>query len=203
MLWFIVAMEDRGGNSLNEKKDVNVCEEEEETLATDEAEIVEEVETELVDSEVENSDQEIRTLKEENEQLKERTLRLQAEFENYKRRTDKEKSAAHKYKVQELAIELLPIIDNFERALQTEITEENKGFFDGINMVYEQLQKALQSQGIEPIESINKEFDPNLHHAVMQIEDGEFASNTVIEELQKGYMLKDRVIRPAMVKVNK
>lgn len=137
------------------------------------------------------------------EQLKDRLLRNQAEFENYKRRTQKEKTAERKYKSEELALELLPILDNFERALQTEISEENKGFVEGMQMVYNQLVTALQSQGVEQIETVEKEFDPNYHHAVMQIEDEEFPSNIIVEELQKGYMLKDKVIRPAMVKVNK
>ena len=102
-----------------------------------------------------------------------------------------------------MATELLPVIDNFERALQTDVSDENKGFKDGMVMIYEQLQNALKSQGIEAIETVNKEFDPNIHHAVMQVEDENFDSNVIVEELQKGYMLKDKVIRPAMVKVNK
>ena len=142
-------------------------------------------------------------LVEEIEQLKDRLLRNQAEFENFKRRTQKEKTAERKYKAEELALELLPILDNFERALQTDVSEENKGFVEGMQMVYNQLQTALKSQGVEQIETVNKEFDPTYHHAVMQIEDEKFESNIIVEELQKGYMLKDKVIRPAMVKVNK
>lgn len=143
------------------------------------------------------------TLTEEKEQLQDRLLRVQAEFENFKRRTEKEKIAERKYKSQDLANELLPVMDNFERALQSEISDENQGFMEGIQMVYNQLEEALKSQGVEKIETENKEFDPNIHHAVMQIEDEAFESNIVVEELQKGYMLKDKVIRPAMVKVNK
>lgn len=149
------------------------------------------------------SQKEIDALTEENEQLKDRILRVQAEFENYKRRTQKEKAAERKYKAEELATELLPILDNFERALQTEISDENKGFMEGMQMVYNQLQEALKAQGVEQIHTRDQEFDPTFHHAVMQIEDEEFESNMVVEELQKGYMLKDKVIRPAMVKVNK
>lgn len=142
-------------------------------------------------------------LEAEKKQLTDRMLRIQADYDNFKRRTEKERIAERKYQAQDLATELLPVIDNFERALQTEVSDENKGFKDGMVMIYEQLQNALKSQGIEAIEAVNKEFDPNIHHAVMQVEDENFDSNVIVEELQKGYMLKDKVIRPAMVKVNK
>lgn len=87
--------------------------------------------------------------------------------------------------------------------MNVEVTDANKGLLDGLSMVYRQLKDALVSQGVEEIETVGKPFDPNLHQAVMQVEDDEMESNTVVEELQKGYVLKDRVIRPAMVKVNK
>ena len=142
-------------------------------------------------------------LEAEKKQLTDRMLRIQADYDNFKRRTEKERIAERKYQAQDLATELLPVIDNFERALQTDVSDENKGFKDGMVMIYEQLQNALKSQGIEAIETVNKEFDPNIHHAVMQVEDENFDSNVIVEELQKGYILKDKVIRPAMVKVNK
>lgn len=131
---------------------------------------------------------EINKLNEEIEQLKDRLLRNQAEFDNYKRRTQKEKTAERKYKSEELATELLPILDNFERALQTEISDENKSFMEGMKMVYNQFQTVLEAQGIKPIEAVNQEFDPTVHHAVMQVEEEDLESNTVVEELQKGYM---------------
>src|SRR5699024_11447059 len=106
------------------------------------------------------------------------------------------------YKSQDVITELLPVLDNFERALQTEVSEENQSFKDGVQMVYDQLNNALQAQGVEAIIATGEAFDPNLHHAVMQVSDEEYAANTVVEELQKGYMLKDKVIRPTMVKVN-
>ncbi|MFD1171512.1 nucleotide exchange factor GrpE [Oceanobacillus picturae] len=147
--------------------------------------------------------QEVDKLKQEKDEVYGRFLRLQAEFDNFKKRTQKEKEADRKYKSQDLVNDLLPAVDNFERALQVESSEENAGLVEGITMVYRQLKDALKSAGVEEIETTGKEFDPNLHHAVMQIEDAELEANTVVEELQKGYMLKDRVIRPAMVKVNK
>src|SRR5699024_8318924 len=114
-----------------------------------------------------------------------------------------ERADERKYKSQDLANELLPVLDNFERALQVEVNDENKSIIEGITMVYNQFVEAFKSQGIEEIDTVDKPFDPNLHHAVMQVENEEYESNTVVEELQKGYKFKERVIRPAMVKVNK
>ncbi|SET61671.1 molecular chaperone GrpE [Oceanobacillus limi] len=171
-----------------------------------EQEIIDEVEaneSEPVDEESANLKGEIERLQKEKEEIYNRMLRNQAEFDNFKKRTQREKEADRKYKSQDLVNELLPAIDNFERALQTETTEENKNLVEGITMVYKQLTDALQSQGVEVIETVGKEFDPTYHHAVMQVEDEEVDSNIIVEELQKGYVLKDRVIRPAMVKVNK
>ncbi|WP_264371410.1 nucleotide exchange factor GrpE [Virgibacillus necropolis] len=150
------------------------------------------------------------TLKEEIEQLKkekdenyQKMLRIQAEFDNFKKRTLRERETANKYKSQDIVNELLPAIDNFERALQVDVSEAGESFVEGISMVYRMLKDALKAQNIKEIETVGKEFDPNLHHAVMQVEDDEVESNTVVEEMQKGYILEDRVIRPAMVKVNK
>jgi molecular chaperone GrpE len=167
---------------------------------------------EVLDAEQEGKDtaDEQLKLQEENEALKkekdevfQRMLRVQAEFDNFKKRSQREKEADRKYKSQDLVNELLPAVDNFERALQVETTEDNAGFVEGITMVYRQIKEALKSQGVEEIDSVDKEFDPNLHHAVMQVEEEDKEPNIIVEELQKGYVLKDRVIRPAMVKVNK
>ncbi|GAA0416915.1 MAG: nucleotide exchange factor GrpE [Bacillota bacterium] len=162
----------------------------------------EEVETDKTNhSTIEQS--ELDTLQKEKDEIYQRMLRVQAEFNNFKKRTLKERDAERKYKSQDLIQELLPALDNFERALQVEKTEATSSLIDGITMVYNQLKDALFSQGVEEIATVGEEFDPNLHHAVMQVEDEEKASNVIVEELQKGYKLKDRVIRPAMVKVNK
>lgn len=155
------------------------------------------------DAAVDELQKDIDRLQKEKEEVYQRLLRIQAEFDNYKKRTQKEKEAERKYKAQDLVNELLPALDNFERALQVEAPEEAKSFIDGVAMVHRQFVEALKSQGVVAIESVDKEFDPNLHHAVMQVEDSEKESNIIVEELQKGYLLKDRVIRPAMVKVNK
>jgi molecular chaperone GrpE len=155
-------------------------------------------------SEVTNEiEAELDSLQKEKEELYQRLLRTQAEFDNYKKRSLKEREAERKYKAQDVVTDLLPAIDNFERALQVEATDANKGLLDGISMVYRQIVDALKAHHVEPIESVGQEFDPNIHQAVMQVEDDNFDANVVVEELQKGYMIKDRVIRPAMVKVNK
>ncbi|HLS61480.1 MAG TPA: nucleotide exchange factor GrpE [Virgibacillus sp.] len=146
---------------------------------------------------------EIEELKQEKEAAQERMLRIQAEFDNFKKRTQKERQNERKYKSQDLVNELLPVLDNFERALEVEVVEEAKSIVEGISMVYRQFKDALESENVEVIQTVGEEFDPNLHHAVMQVEEEESESNIVLEELQKGYILNDRVIRPAMVKVNK
>ncbi|WP_445593658.1 nucleotide exchange factor GrpE [Bacillus velezensis] len=137
------------------------------------------------------------------EEKENKLLRVQADFENYKRRSRLEMEAAQKYRSQNVVTEILPALDNFERALQVEAeSEQTKSLLQGMEMVRRQLMDALEKEGVEAIEAVGQEFDPNLHQAVMQVEDENFGSNIVIEELQKGYKLKDRVIRPSMVKVN-
>lgn len=180
--------------------------------ATEEKEVVEEVtETEqtLVDEEEtqeetnESVSEQLTELQNEKDELYQKLLRIQAEYDNYRKRTQREKAADLKYKSQALVTELLPVVDNFERALQAQPKDESsKQFIEGIEMVYRQLEMALINEGVEVIPTVGEEFDPNIHQAVMQVEDEQFDSNVVTEELQKGYKLKDRVIRPAMVKVN-
>ncbi len=189
----------------NEK---NVAEQEE-TVDTQDTE---EVEVELVDAEdisVEevNADDEtnakIADLQAKLDESENKMLRIQADFDNFRRRTRLDQEAAQKYRAQSIVSDILPALDNFERALQIEANnEQTKSLLQGMNMVYNQLVQALQNEGVETIQSVGETFDPHLHQAVMQVEDENYESNTVVEELQKGYKLKDRVIRPAMVKVN-
>jgi molecular chaperone GrpE len=147
--------------------------------------------------------QKIQELEAKLEESSQRNLRLQADYDNFRRRTREEQAASLKYKSQSLLEQILPALDNFERALKTEATnDQTKNLIQGMEMVHRQLVDALKQEGLTEVPTVGEKFDPNLHQAVMQVEDAEFDSNTVIEELQKGYMLKDRVIRPAMVKVN-
>lgn len=137
------------------------------------------------------------------EEADNRYYRLQADFENSRRRARLDLEASEKYRAQSLITNLLPAIDNFERALQMEAdSEQAKSILQGMEMVYRSLLDALKNEGAEQIEAVGKEFDPHIHQAVMQVEVEGFDSNQVVEEFQKGYMLKDRVIRPSMVKVN-
>ena len=179
----------------------------EENGATEE--VVEEIKNDEENNEL-NQENGIELLMNENEELKakieeaeNRILRLQADYENSRRRAKLDLAATEKYKSQSLITGLLPAIDNFERALQIEAdNEQTKSVLQGVEMVYRSLLDALKAEGAEQIEAVGKEFDPNLHQAIMQVEDANFDSNIVVEELQKGYILKDRVIRPSMVKVN-
>ncbi|MEV5037154.1 nucleotide exchange factor GrpE [Peribacillus frigoritolerans] len=137
------------------------------------------------------------------EEMDNRYLRLQADFDNSRRRTKLDMEAAQKYRVQSIASDLVEALDNFERATKIEAeNEQTKSLLSGMEMVYKAITGALAKEGIEPISSVGEEFDPRLHQAVMQVQDENFGSNIVVEEFQKGYLLKDRVIRPAMVKVN-
>ncbi|SHF67818.1 nucleotide exchange factor GrpE [Ornithinibacillus halophilus] len=191
-----------------EEKDIQTSEEENDQEIIDaddkpEVELEDNNDTSVNEDEFNTLKQEVEQLQKEKDDAYQRLLRQQAEFDNFKKRTQKEKEADRKYKSQDLVNELLPAIDNFERALQVEVDDTNKNLVEGITMVYNQLIAALSSQGVEVIETVDKEFDPNYHHAVMQVEEEDKDSNIIVEELQKGYLLKDRVIRPAMVKVNK
>ncbi|SET41737.1 molecular chaperone GrpE [Natronincola peptidivorans] len=130
-----------------------------------------------------------------------RLARTQADFANYKKRIEKEKSDIYLYANEKFAVELLSIIDNLERALAVPIEgNEEKAIYEGVELIYKQLQDILKKNGIEEIDALNKPFDMNLHHAVMK-EEAEAESNEVIEVFQKGYTIYGKVLRPAMVKV--
>ncbi|MBL7565151.1 nucleotide exchange factor GrpE [Staphylococcus saccharolyticus] len=144
--------------------------------------------------------QELEKLANDNE---EKYLRLYAEFENYKRRIQNENQINKTYKAQSVLTDILPSIDNIERALQIEGDDDSfKSLQKGVQMVHESLLKALKDNGLEEIVAEGEEFDPNLHQAVVQDDNPDFKSGEVTQELQKGYKLKDRVLRPSMVKVN-
>jgi molecular chaperone GrpE len=132
-----------------------------------------------------------------------RYLRLRADYDNLARRNRLDREASEKYRAQSLLTELLPVLDNLDRALQVEATsEEAASLYKGVEMVYNQLLAATQKEGLEVIAAEGESFDPNFHQAVMQEQDSEKEAGTVLRELQKGYKLKDRVLRPSMVSVN-
>ncbi|MDY5059481.1 nucleotide exchange factor GrpE [Staphylococcus simulans] len=155
------------------------------------------------DSEENQEENEIQQLKDELKEQEEKYLRLYAEFENYKRRIQKENQTLKTYQAQGVLTDILPTIDNIERALQIEGDDESfKSLQKGVQMVYESLLRALEENGLEKIEALGQQFDPNFHQAVMQDNDDSYESGEVTQELQTGYKLKDRVLRPSMVKVN-
>ncbi|MFJ7746238.1 nucleotide exchange factor GrpE [Peribacillus sp. NPDC097295] len=179
--------------------------------STEEAVFAEEVnpseeteeETPVEKDELQVAQEKIQELEAKIEEMDNRYLRLQADFDNSRRRAKLDMEAAQKYRVQSIAGNLVEALDNLERATKIEAdNEQTKSLLQGLEMVHKGIVDALSKEGIEPISSVGEEFDPHLHQAVMQVQDENFGSNIVVEEFQKGYLLKDRVIRPAMVKVN-
>ena len=136
------------------------------------------------------------------EDLTDRLKRNMAEFDNFRKRTEKEKSSMYVIGARDIVEKILPVVDNFERGLAT-VPEDEKDapFVDGMNKVYRQLLTELENLGVKPIEAVGKEFDPNFHNAVMQVENDELEPGTVAQELLKGYMYRDTVVRHSMVAV--
>lgn len=136
------------------------------------------------------------------EELTDRVKRQMAEFENFRKRTEKEKSSMYEMGARDIIERILPVIDNFERGLAV-IPEDKKEdpIAEGMEKIYKQIQKVFEEAGVKSIEAAGKEFDPNFHNAVMHVEDESLGENIVAEELQKGYMYRDSVVRHSMVKV--
>lgn len=133
------------------------------------------------------------------EELTDRLKRSMAEFDNFRKRTEKEKASMYIIGAKDIVEKILPVVDNFERGLAQ--APEEDAFADGMKMIYKQFTTALDEMGVKPIEAVGKDFDPNLHNAVMHVEDDTVGENTVVEEFQKGYTYKDFVVRHSMVKV--
>ena len=136
------------------------------------------------------------------EELTDRLTRQMAEFDNFRKRTEKEKSQMYEVGAKDIIEKILPVVDNFERGLDA-VKEEDKEdpFIQGMEKVYKQLMTTLEGIEVKPIEAVGKEFDPNLHNAVMHVEDENFGENIVAEEFQKGYTYRDSIVRHSMVKV--
>lgn len=170
--------------SVNENKDTN-------------EEIIEET-----TPDVEETEEVAETIeKEKYDDLYDKYLRLMAEYDNFKKRTQKEKEELFTFATADTIEKLLPVIDNLERAIESIKEEEKNTFSDGVEMVYRQLLEIFEKLGVSEIEALGKEFDPNLHNAVMHVEDDEASANTITEQFMKGYKYKDKVIRYSMVKV--
>ena len=136
------------------------------------------------------------------EELTDRLTRQMAEFDNFRKRTDREKSQMYEGGAKDVIDKILPVVDNFERGLGA-VTEEEKEdpFVKGMEQIYKQLMTTLEGIGVKPIEAVGNEFDPDFHNAVMHVEDEEVGENIIVEEFQKGYMYRDSVVRHSMVKV--
>lgn len=141
-------------------------------------------------------------MKQKVDELEDRVKRQMAEFDNFRKRTEKEKTAMFETGAKSVIEKILPVVDNFERGLATIPEEEKgKGFADGMQMIYKQLMTELEGLGVTPIEAVGKEFDPVYHNAVMQVESEEYETGVVAQELLKGYMYRDTVVRHSMVAV--
>ena len=136
------------------------------------------------------------------EELTDRLTRQMAEFDNFRKRTEKEKSQMYEIGAKDIIDKILPVVDNIERGLNgVKEEEKNDPFIQGMEMVYKQLMTTLEGVGVKPIEAVGQEFNPDFHNAVMHVEDENFGENIVAEEFQKGYMYRDSVVRHSMVKV--
>lgn len=172
-------------------------------IANESQDNLQEENSEDTEADIDPKDEEIQQLKNNVQEEEEKYLRLYAEFENYKRRIQKENQTMKAYKAQDVLNDILPTIDNIERALQIEGEDEQfKSLQKGVEMVYESLLNALKNNGLEKIEAEGQQFDPYVHQAVVQDDNPDYESGQVTQELQTGYKLKERVLRPSMVKVN-
>ncbi len=185
---------------INEKAEEMEAEEYEAEGCTEESQLEIELSREELLEEVKEKDKKINELDAEVDDLLSRMQRLQADFVNYRKRSQREKEEMSLKGKIELTSEILPVIDNFERALNS--AEESTEFYSGVEMIYKQLLKLLSDQGIEEISAEGEEFNPEFHEAIMKVDsENEDDEGRVIEVIQKGFILEKRVIRPAMVKV--
>lgn len=146
-----------------------------------------------------DKDKEKEKLEQQVADLTDRLKRSMAEFDNYRKRTEKEKASMYIVGARDIVEKILPVVDSFERGLAS--APEGDAFADGMKMIYRQLETALEEMGVKPIEAVGQSFDPNYHNAVMHVEDENVGENIVVEEFQKGYLYKDSVVRHSMVKV--
>ena len=184
-------------------EEVTTSEELEEVAETEEAEAEETVDTQEDGSGKRLFGKKKKDKKDEKiEELTDRVTRQMAEFDNFRKRTEREKSQMYEIGAKDIIEKILPVVDSFERGLGA-VSEEQKEdpFVDGMDKVYKQLVTTLESAGVKAIEAVGKPFDPDFHNAVMHIDDDSLEENVVVEEFQKGYMYRDSVVRHSMVKV--
>ena len=192
-----------------ETSDVNTEEVKEETVeneTVEETEATEEKkeakETKKADKKKAKADKKNEAMQAKIDELEDRVKRQMAEFENFRKRTDKEKAMMFEIGAKSVIEKILPVVDNFERGLATiPEDDENSAFANGMKMIYKQMMDELDKLGVKPIEAVGQEFDPNFHNAVMQVESEEYESGIVAQELLKGYMYHESVVRHSMVAV--
>ena len=149
------------------------------------------------------ADEGIEALRKEKDALQDRLLRSAAEFDNYRKRMDRERRELSEFASADVLMDLLPIIDNFERALQAPAGGDADAFRKGIELIHKQMTDLLRKRGVKPVEALGADFDPNFHQAVIHEVSADHREGEVMQEMQRGYMLGDRLLRPAMVKVAK
>ena len=192
-----------------ETSEVNAEEVKEETVETEVVEEAEATEEKAETKEAKKADKKKAKADKKNEamqakidELEDRVKRQMAEFENFRKRTDKEKAMMFETGAKSVIEKILPVVDNFERGLATiPEDDENSPFANGMKMIYKQMMDELEKLGVKPIEAVGQEFDPNFHNAVMQMESEEYESGVVVQEMLKGYMYRDTVVRHSMVAV--
>jgi len=182
------------------KKEAEASKDEAEEAKTEE--VSEEQEAETEDQTEEKASKKFFGKKDKKDKKDEKITRQMAEFDNFRKRTEKEKSQMYEVGAKDIIEKILPVVDNFERGLDA-VPEEKKEdpFIQGMEKVYKQFMTVLESVEVKPIEALGNQFDPNFHNAVMHVEDENFGENEVAEEFQKGYMYRDSVVRHSMVKV--
>ena len=188
----MVAKEDK--NFENEKDNLQKDSEKNETV-----DLEEDITEEIIEERLEEVKKQLTEVTEEKEKYLNKLKRLKADFVNYRNRAKKEKSQIESKTKMEIINSLLPVIDNFERALKS--VDEDSEFLSGVKMIHKQLVDELKKEGLEIIETEGEEFDPAYHEAVMQVESEEYDSGFIVEEIQSGYIMNGKVVRPAMVKV--
>ena len=182
------------------KKDEQKMKEMQQEIDEAEAEETAADEAEAPDEDAAALKAQVESLKAALEEKDNRVKRLQADFENFRRRTSKEREELANVVTQDLLKSMLPILDNFDRAMAAE-QKDNESFQKGVEMIYTQLHETLKNAGLELIDTAGQKFDPNFHQAVMRVENPDLEDDTIAQELQKGYIVKGRVIRPSMVQV--
>ena len=171
-------------------------------IESKEADEIEEVEVEEIEEEeIEEEESQVEEPEEEKDDMNTKLLRLQADFINHKNRADKEKTRIYSSAIEDVVCEMLTVLDNFERALDA--PDDNGSFKEGVQMIFDQFKQTLNKRGLEEIDALGAGFDPALHHGVMSEEVEGTEADIVLEVLQKGYKMKEKIIRPSMVKVSR